>query len=607
MTDDTERHPTYEPGPTTPIETTAGVAAEPAGFRAAPAQVAATGPSRTRWAVGLGVAGLAVAFAIGAVVLLGASQSPEALRYIPGAAPLVAEIRLDLPGDQLQKVGNLLAHFPGFRDQSTLGDKLDEAFTQLVTTATDGGLDYRADLKPWLNGPAFAAAPAPSADGPSAGGLVSATTNGAVDCATALKGTVTHETYQGLDIVIAAGSDGGTAVACVVDGRQALLGDPASVRAGLDAKVNGTGMDTNAKYQAARAALGADRIATAFASGSAITELMPRPSLGTDGLPGLGSLDPFAGLAVFGNAVPEWMMVGIRAENDALVIDTVAAPMPAPSSGASQLPLPATHASRLAGVLPADTVLFIEHQGAGVALQNLLATIQADPTLSESLAVLDGLGGAGALLGWIEDAGVAVIGGTGGTPSAGVLLAAEDEAAAAAQVTTLKSLVGLLGLSGGGGGVEVTESTVNGVEVTTIRISDLSGLIPPGTLPDGASLPTLGEPIEFSIAARGPVVLVGVGDGFMTSVLDVQAGASLADGAAYKLAQTRSLSDSRTTVFVAVATGRDLIAGLLPADAQAKWQSDILPYVEPIQAVSMTTSSDDAANRSRVVITVVTP
>ncbi|MCI0582460.1 MAG: hypothetical protein L0227_06115, partial [Chloroflexi bacterium] len=144
MTDDptrsepgpTEPLPAYDPGPTQPIPAAPdAVPAQAAGFSAPPAPVAPSGGSRVRWAIGLGVAGLAVVVAIGAYLLLAGQPTPEALRYIPGDAAMVIEIRPELPGDQLQKVGNLLSHFPGFDDQATLTDKIDEAVSRLVGSA----------------------------------------------------------------------------------------------------------------------------------------------------------------------------------------------------------------------------------------------------------------------------------------------------------------------------------------------------------------------------------------------------------------------------------------------------------------------------------------
>ena len=136
-----------------------------------------------RWAIGLGVAGLAIVAVIAAVLTLGSRPTPPALTYIPADAVIVVELRPDLPGDQLQKLGNLLAHFPGFADQSTLPDKLDESFTQLLGRASGGSVDYKADIKPWLSGPAFVAILPPSdaaADDPMSSfhGVASLTTTG---------------------------------------------------------------------------------------------------------------------------------------------------------------------------------------------------------------------------------------------------------------------------------------------------------------------------------------------------------------------------------------------------------------------------------------------
>ena len=215
------------------------------------------GANGARWAIGLGVAGLAIVAVIAAILALGSRPTPPALTYIPADAVIVVEVRPDLPGDQLQKLGNLLAHFPGFADQSTLPDKLDESFTQLLGRASGGSVDYVADIKPWLSGPAFVALLPPSdaaADNPMSSfhGVASLTTTGTVSCAALYEGAaVTHETYRALDLVL---GPGGTS-ACVVDGTQALIGDPASVRKAIDAHADGSGIDKNATYQEARASL----------------------------------------------------------------------------------------------------------------------------------------------------------------------------------------------------------------------------------------------------------------------------------------------------------------------------------------------------------------
>ena len=566
--------------------------ATPANPGAASTAPVAPASNRGRWAIALGVVAVAIALTVGGLLFLNnGPTTPEALRYVPGDAAAVAELRLDLPGDQMQHVGNLLAHFPGFKDQASLTDKIDEALTRLVGTATAGQADYRTKLKPWLNGAAFVGviAPAAGASAESLQAVISATTNGSVTCAATFEGqAVGHEAYRGLDLVLSA--DG--SMACVVDGRQALLGDPATVRKALDAKAAGNGMDKTEAYRTARAALGGDRLATLFVSGRTLAQLIPVP----------GPSAAIPDVSALLGAIPEWTMVGLRAEDDALVVDTVAAPVTPPSAAPSMLPLPAAHASSITGLLPADTLLFLEHQGAGVTLQNVLATLRSSPELAAPLQILDGFGGGGDLVGWIDDLGVAAsVDGT--TPNVTVFVVARDDAAASSRVSALGTLITLAGL---GDGIDVRDTTINGVAVTTIRITDLNSVVPPGTVPGLDQVPVTG-PIEFSIAARGRVILVTSGEAAMTAVLNVQAGASLADQAPFKKALERGLANSRTSVYLAAGASFDLAKGLLPAETVAQWETDIAPYLDPLEALSISVSDDAAVTRSRLVITVSQP
>lgn len=570
-------------------ETVAPAAAVPAAVTA-PVTAVRSDSNRARWVVGLGVAGVAIAGLIGAMLLLASPTTPEALRYIPNDAAAVIEMRLDLPGDQLENVGDFLANFPGFADQSTLRDKIDEALSRLVGMAGVG--DYRADIKPWLNGPLFVGVTVPAGGTATEGAdkfIASATTNGTVNCEAVFKGqTVTREAYRNLDLVLAA--DG--AMACVIDGRQALLGDPATVRKGLDAKAAGSGMDKDARYGAARTAVPGDRLATMFFNGSALQSFMDTTP-GDLAVPGIGAL---------AGAVPEWMIVGVRAENDALVVDTAAAPAAASSAAPSMLTNPPAHASVLAPMVPAGTVAYVEYQGANVALQNLLTQLRQVPDLAAPLGMLDGLGGPGALVGWIDDVGIAVSV-TGTSPNVAVMLVATDAATATRTVASIGTLLGLGAL---GGGVEVSTSTIGGVEVTKVTITDLGAVVPPGSVPGLEELP-LDGPISFSIAAKGRVVLVTIGDEAMPAILTAAPGGGLVDQAAYKQAAARGLANSRSTIYLGVGSGLDLVKPFVPAEELAKFESDIAPYLDPISSILVTASDDGTTNRSRIVITVTKP
>jgi hypothetical protein len=93
----------------------------------------------------------------------------------------------------------------------------------------------------------------------------------------------------------------------------------------------------------------------------------------------------------------------------------------------------------------------------------------------------------------------------------------------------------------------------------------------------------------------------------MAKVLGVQPGTSLADSAEFKAAAQHGLASSRTWVYLGVPAALDLVEGFLSADELAEWQSEYEPYLAPLDAVSITASTDPAGNRSRVVITVGQP
>ncbi|MBI3751043.1 MAG: DUF3352 domain-containing protein [Chloroflexi bacterium] len=530
--------------------------------------------ARTRWLIGGGVAAGAVVVAIAAALLLSSRPVPEALKYVPGNAVVVAELRLDLPGDQLQKVGNLLAHFPGFADQSTLGAKLDETLDRLAKGVTNGSVDYATKLKPWLAGPTFVGI---LAGGSGAGGS----------------------------------ADG--SMACFMDGKFGLLGTPAGIQAALAAHTGGTGIDRDATYSKARDTLGGDRLATVYVSGTAAALMQSVQASMPASLP--ISLPTAA-------ALPEWMIAGIRAEDDALVADLYVAP-PKTGSGASAaagspLPtLPPPHVSDIAGFLPGNTVLLAELHGVGVTAQTALAALRSDPQFQSQAAQLDAAlslaGGPEGVVGWVSDAGVVAIPQTttsaaGTTPGidAGLVLVATDEATATTKVAQLKSLLSLMALSGGG---STTDVNVDGTTVTTIDLGDLSSLL--NQAGAGGSLGGLTIPsdlrVKITLAVRGKLVLIGGDEGFARDVLHVDAGATLADQAAYKRSIDRGSASNLGQVYVAGASLRQLATTLLPADLRARWQADFLPFVEPIDAVLVTSTLEHGLSHTRVVLSVSTP
>src|SRR5262245_30719196 len=106
MTDDLTQRIDTPPAPAEASPAPANGPADAQGGPGAPTTPvsAGGGASRGRWLIAFGVAGLAVALTIGAFALLGAPATPTALKYIPGDAAAVVEIRMDLPGDQMENL-----------------------------------------------------------------------------------------------------------------------------------------------------------------------------------------------------------------------------------------------------------------------------------------------------------------------------------------------------------------------------------------------------------------------------------------------------------------------------------------------------------------------
>jgi len=574
----------------------------PATAPAAPAAVKpSAGASGRRWLIAFGVAGLVLGVTAIAIILLGGRSSPEALRYIPATMPVVAEVRVDLPGDQLQKVGNLLAHFPGFKDQSTLTTKLDEALARITTQASSGSASYATDVKPWLAGPLFVGVAVPSSSisstpgiaGPS--GVAVFTTDSKVTCDPIIKTSTAKEAYRGIDIL---GGDAG-AVACALEGRYALVGDSASIKAAIDAHLNHSGIDGDSQYKKARDALGGDRLATVYFS----VEALKSGALAS-AIPGLSSAgtDVTAALA----ALSPWVIAGLSAEDSAIVADVVSGPpgtSPSPS-GSPLLTTPPAHASRLAPLVPSDTALLYEMHGTGVLAQNLLTTLRANPALSTTLGQLDAtlgvLGGPQQLIGWIDDAGIVVVP-DGASLTGGVLVQAADDATAAAKAGQIRSLLTLAGL---GSGITTHDIVINGTTVTIADLGDLSSLLQQaGQAAGGLSVPP-GTHIVISVAAHGSTVLIGAGESFARRILETIAGSSLADQASYKTALGLAFASNSGQLYVAAAPLLAFADTAIPADAKATFDSDVKPYVAPFDAFLETASSDPTGVRIRFVITV---
>ncbi|HET9435759.1 MAG TPA: DUF3352 domain-containing protein [Candidatus Limnocylindrales bacterium] len=593
--------PATQPAPIPPPAVPADAAIEENGH-APTSTVAAGAPtpgsSRARWLVGGGVAVAAVAVIAIAAVMLGARPLPEVLKYVPADAAVVVELRPELPGDQRQQLGNFLAHFPGFDDQSILDDKIDEALERLFESGSSG-LDYGTQVEPLLDGPMAVAVTGPGLEAMMGGAsdgdgfLLAATTDGAATCESIFEATEVAATHRDVEIRTVAGE-----VACAIHDRYLLAGTVATVRAALDARLDNAGVDTNDRYTDARGRLEGDQLATAFVDGSAMA----------------GVFD--STFEMFGQSMPEladdfWLIQGLRVEDDALVVDAYGPAMPSttlPSGAPSTAP---AAESRFAAVLPADTLGYVEVHGVGASVARAIAGMAADPDQAEALAQLQtaiaALGGAENLTGWIQELGLAVLptdDGVGGV----LLFRGTDAAAAEARVAQIRNLLVIASV---GTDITVRDREHGDVTITTVDLGDLSSLLEGlgglGGVPGAPTVPGLPDDelaLEFELAVRGDLVVIGFGAGVVERVLDSSSSSSLATTGTYGRAVQLAGATNDMQVYLALDSAMGLVTTFLPADERTMFEEELEPYLEHVAGVALTSRTSSAGSHTRIVFTV---
>jgi len=580
-------YPVSEPATAPVPEVTNGAVAEPAATHPVEA-VPMTGASRTRWLVGGGVAVAAVAAIALAASFLAASPMPDVLKYLPADSAIVVELRPELPGDQRQHLGNLLAHFPGFEDQSTLDAKLDEVLERVTREASAGQVDYATRVKPLLAGPMAVSVTADALGDSMTGGtpdgvLLVATTDGSATCASIFGPIGETTTYRSVDVETLGSF--GPGAACALHERYLLVGTEASVQGGLDARLDGKGVDRSSTYRAARSKLEGDQLGSMFLDGDPIIAVIEETAGG------------FGGAA----QLPEgfWLIQGFRVTDEALVFDAYTAAVASMLPSGAPTSAPASE-SRFAAALPADTLAFVEYHGVGASVEQALAALGAQPGTGEVLQGLEDalltLGGTDNLTGWIEDAGIAVLP-AGDAFGGAVLVRGTDAETATARVTQIRNL---LVLASTGTDITVTDSEHDGVTITTVDLGDLSSLF------DDAGFPVAGERsrLELAFAARDDLVVIGVGDGVVERILDVEAGSSLATSATYGRVIEIAGAKNDLQVFIALDATLTLVEGFLPPDERAMWSTELKPYLDHLAGVAMTSVNSSSGAHIRGVLTV---
>jgi hypothetical protein len=582
---------------------------------------AATGPrrSRARWAAALGMVALIVGVtAIATLSLTGSSPASMVLGYVPTDSVAYGELRLDLPGDQRQEIGKFLSKFPGFADQAALDTKLDEVLDRLLSESTDGKQTYTRDIKPWFDGelgfsmgplPADMSAlkdPAPAAARGRALLLLSikdeALARAWFTKVLAEAGTTSaQETYQGTELTVFSDLEVGAAQAAfaLVDGKAAILGDVASVKAAIDTN-GGSPLAKSDAFAAAKAALTGDDVGFMFVDLRTILDAAMALTESTASAPPIND----AMLAL----VPDWAAFRLRVEGDALEMDGVmphvdAAPGPAEN-----------HTNGVAAHAPPSTIALSAGNDYGATILEALAIYRQDPSMTEALKSLDQaigiFGGPDKTFGWMGDTGV-VIARSGESVEGGIVSIPADAAGGAQLLTTLRSFATL---GGGQYGITVREEQHAGTTITIIDLGTAEDLAAMAALiggsaaggdgafgglpvPDDAAADLPKDRIEISYAATDGVVVIGSSPDFVKHVLDAGAGQSLADDPRFTGLLGRVGASHTGVSYVDITAARGLIEGLLAeatAKDRAEYEESVKPFLTPFDAfiASMVTGND---------------
>lgn len=503
----------------------------------------------------------------GAVVVVGyllifAASPDRAARAVPAGAALYATIHLQPSTGQKLNLAALLREVPGFADASSLDQKLHEIAARLVGQA---GIDYEADLRPWLGNRLSLAVPAVGDDPTQPATLVLVEVRDREAAAAAIERIATDQglsvarrDYQGVDVNVA----GETAWALLDDLLLLAQGDD-TLEAALDADADrAPSLADEAAFGAAMRRVPADNLASVY--------LNLEAAAGEVG----------AGGEVAGYSTASLALV-VEAEGLRLAGSAPFDADAAPSDGRGAFAL-ATEPSSLAEWMPADTqaeaVIFglsqalqaVEDQlgGAGGAadVADAINQLRALAALGLGISIDDDI-----LPLFDREVGVAVSGLERATPSVQLLLRPSDPDAAQDALARVTDALEERGAA-------VDEQTVAGSTVTSVAIPDLG---------------------EASYTMLDDVIVVALDVEGVSAVLEARSsGASLAEADRYRAAWLLAGTRGGNEGFVDVASLADVISDQLGLTGDAR---DIL---HAVGAIGVTAPAREDETEIHLVVTV---
>lgn len=506
------------------------------------------------------------AFLAGYLLLFSASND-RAATLAPANSAFYVNVYLQPSTGQQMNLGGLIGRLPGFADEASLDDKVDQVVQNLLG-ASGLDLDYRTQIKPWL-GSQIAVAGWPT-DGdlaaPEAIVIVDVKDQALAETALAALATdgdlsFTAQTYEGTEIQVA-----DTAAYAFV-GEMLVLGESSgAVEAVVDVQGGGQSLGGRDDFRETMAGLPADHLASAFVDLAAIAQA-------TDTAEQLSAFST-AGAAIVAERD------GIRLSGSAPFAIDEAASSSAAAFGLGGEP------SSLVDWMPEDTVAELVVFGLRQTLEDAEAAAGSAPEGEQITSALDtiralasfgfGIDIDADLLPLLDrEVGIALSGLDGGLPSGQILLRPEDpDAAEAALARIAEQLVA------GGAATERTEEGA-GTEITILSIAEAG---------------------DVAYAVSDGIIIIGLGAEDVSAAIQAHAdGQALAGNERY--AQTWDVAGERAgnEVFVDIGAIVDLLGPTLDLP------DDVRDILSQIGSFGFTAPSRDDQLEFHAVLTVDEP
>jgi len=525
---------------------------------------------------------------VGFAVFAQSSRSSPSIgpNFLPANTLVFADARLDLPGNQREKLIGFLSHFPGFADQASFDLKVNETFDKWVVDASQGKFSYTGSVKPWFSGQVAVGLlemPAPSSTVQSTPrGVIGfgvkdrARLDATIASVRALAGsgsgaTFSDENYNGTTLVTVTTGSNGTWTYTVTDTVFLIATDPSDLKRSIDLLAAPAGsLAKDASFSQGVAQLPADRLGTMYLGPSAFAALAQTQA----SMPAV----PCANTSAFAN----YSAVGaLVAQGDSVSLEFRV------KSGSPAARLSGT--DDLAARMPADTQAYLVVPGIGKTAHDLISCLKPQLTAAVSATQVQQIETTlgSKLEDYLSFLGDVAVGGSydGTKVHAGIVATVTDESVATSRVEKLLTLV-RLGASAGGLPITVTDKKVGDITVTTIDFGKLPGL--PVTVPVDTSL---------SVAVGGGLFYLGTGD-FATAAVARQKADSLAGTARYASALSAAGSGSGAALYLDVAAIKADIEAAKQVDSN--YTTNIKPYLDPLDRVVVVSSPTDDGTSVRL-------